>query len=112
MELGQRFFLKRVLDFPERLGFSGHVNNDNLNKPTTMTTNLIETDSLRIRQINSATEKLGLATRLISIKTVLHRARYADQQTDYVGEIHTVETNGVRNEVPIWFRGERVVRVG
>jgi hypothetical protein len=33
------------------------------------TTNLIETDSLRIRQVNSVTEKLGLPTRLISIKT-------------------------------------------
>jgi hypothetical protein len=76
------------------------------------TTNLIETDSLRIRQVNSVTEKLGLPTRLISIKTVLHRAGYADQQADVVGEVHTVETNGVRNEVPIWFRNGRVVRVG
>lgn len=76
------------------------------------TTNLIETDSLRIRQVNSVTEKLGLPARLISIRTVLHRAGYADQQSDYVGEVHTVETNGVRKEVPIWFRDGRVVRVG
>ena len=72
----------------------------------------IETDSLRIRQTNAATEKLGLPTRLISIKTVLHRARYADLQSDYVGEVHTIETNGVLSEVPIWFRNGRVLRAG
>lgn len=77
-----------------------------------MTTNLIETDSVRIREINATTEKLGLSARLISIRTVLHRAGYADQQSDYVGEVHTVETKGVRKEVPIWFRDGRVVRVG
>lgn len=75
-------------------------------------TNLTETDSVRIREINATTEKLGLSARLISIRTVLHRAGYADQQSDYVGEVHTVETNGVRKEVPIWFRDGRVVRVG
>ena len=73
-----------------------------------MTTNLIETDSLRIRQINAVTEQLGLPARLISIRTVLQRAGYADQQSDQIGEIHTVETNGVRKEVEIWFRGGRI----
>lgn len=89
------------------------VNNDNQPTTTTnMTSNLIETDSARIREINAITEKLGLPARLISIRTVLHRAGYADQQSDYVGEVHTVETNGVSKEIPIWFRNGRVTHVG
>lgn len=72
----------------------------------------IETDSPRIRQANSITEKLGLPARLVSIQYVLHRIVSPDQETDRIGEIHTVEVNGTRTEVPIWFRGSRVLRVG
>jgi len=86
-------------------------------KPETKTndmksSNLIETDSARIREINATTARLGIPARLISIETILHRAGYADQQSDFIGEVHTVETNGVRKQVPIWFRGNRVSYVG
>jgi hypothetical protein len=75
-----------------------------------MNSTLIETDSARIREINALSEKLGLPSRLISICKVLHRNVYADQYTDCVGEVHTVETRGIRSEVKVWFRNGRVLR--
>jgi hypothetical protein len=75
-----------------------------------MHSSLIETDSARIREVNALSEKLGLASRLVSIRKVLQRNVYADQQTDCVGEVHTVETNGVRTETQLWFRNGRVLR--
>lgn len=77
-----------------------------------MNNNLIETDSPRIREVNALCEKLGLPARLISIRTVLQRAGYADQQSECIGEVHTVETEGVRKEVPIWFHAGRITHVG
>jgi hypothetical protein len=71
---------------------------------------LTETDSARIREVNALSEKLGLPSRLISIRKVLQRNVFADQQTDCVGEVHTVETNGVRTETQLWFRNGRVLR--
>ena len=73
---------------------------------------LIETDSDRIREANAITAKLGLPVRLISIETILHRAGFADQTEERIGEVHTVETAGIRKQVPMWFRNGRIVRVG
>lgn len=80
------------------------------NQKQKMQSNLIEIDSARIREVNALSEKLGLPSRLISIRKVLQRNVYADQQTDCVGEVHTVETNGVRTETQLWFRNGRVLR--
>ena len=80
------------------------------NQKQKMQSNLIEIDSARIREVNALSEKLGLPSRLISIRKVLQRNVYADQQTDCVGEVHTVDTNGVRTETQIWFRNGRVLR--
>jgi hypothetical protein len=77
-----------------------------INQPT------IETDTPRIRHINSVAEELDLPVRLVSIQYVFHRNVSPDQETNHIGEIHTVEVNGTRTEVPIWFRGSRVLRVG
>jgi hypothetical protein len=71
---------------------------------------LIETNSSRIIAANALSAPFGV--KLIQIRTCLVCASYADQQTDQIGEIHTLDTPKGRAEVDVWFNGGRVSHVG
>jgi hypothetical protein len=70
------------------------------------------TTATRIQEANALAEKAGIPTRLVSIRQVLQRARPADLEREEIGEVHTVETNGVRTEIPMWFYKGKLTRVG
>jgi hypothetical protein len=74
--------------------------------------NTSSTTASRIAAANALAEKAGISSRLVAIRQVLQRARSADVEREEIGEIHTVETDGVRTEIPMWFYNGKLTRAG
>jgi hypothetical protein len=72
---------------------------------------LTETSSDRIAITNQLAKSAGVAARLVSIRTVLQLAGYADQSSEQVGEVHTFSDGLTTWTNSVWFLNGRISRI-